>query len=312
MIREIAYQSREEWLEMRRGYVGGSEAGVVMGLNPYSSPYRLWAEKTGRLPEFTGNLTTRVGAYLEEFVAGLFTEETGKKVRRKNRMLVNDLYPFACADIDRLVVGEKALLEIKTTNSFPVMKKVRGGEYPEQWYCQMTHYLAVTGLERAYLGVLVNCRDFFPFTLERDQGEIDALMEAERDFWKLVQEDRPPAADGSPSTSGALQAVYGECQEGQVSLFGREALFQEYKMLLEQQKAKMARIRQIKQTLMLDLGECEEGACGRFRVSWKQQKRAFVSREKLLDVYPKLDLSKVMRVSKYRRFQIQEERDAVN
>ena len=105
MIKEFSYQDREEWLALRRQYIGGSDAGAVMGMNPYKSPYALWAEKTGQIQEFEGNLTTEVGSYLEDFVAQLFTRETGKSVRRKNRMMVNSEYPWACADVDRMVIG---------------------------------------------------------------------------------------------------------------------------------------------------------------------------------------------------------------
>ena len=158
-MNEIAYGSREEWLALRRGYIGGSDAAAVLGLDEYKSAYSLWAEKTGRIPEFAGNIATRTGQCLEQFVAELWSEETGKKVRRKNRILTNDVYPWACADVDRMVVGEKALLEIKTTNSFPIMRTCRGGEFPDRWYCQMMHYMAVTGCEKAYLAVLLNCRE---------------------------------------------------------------------------------------------------------------------------------------------------------
>ena len=84
-ITGIEYRSHEEWLELRKGFIGGSDAGAVMGMNPYSSPFAVWAEKTGKVEGFAGNLTTKVGAYLEDLVAQLFTEETGKKVRRKIR-----------------------------------------------------------------------------------------------------------------------------------------------------------------------------------------------------------------------------------
>lgn len=303
--------SRSEWLVRRKKSIGGSDAAAIVGLSAYASPYTVWADKTGRLPDKPDTEAMRQGRDLEDYVARRWEEETGKRVKRVNAMLYRPEYPFAHADVDRWVVGENAGLECKTTSTLNI-KKFKGVEFPEQYYVQCVHYMAVTGADRWYLAVMILGQDFLIYTLERDQEEIDALMEAERDFWNLVQADRPPAPDGSMATSGALQAVYAEGLEGQVSLFGRESLFQEYKMLLEQQKTTMARIRQIKQTLMLDLGECETGSCGRFTVSWKQQKRAFVSREKLLDVYPKLDLSKVMSVSKYRRFQIQEERDAIN
>lgn len=308
MIRNIAYKDKEEWLSIRKNYIGGSEAGALIGLNEHETPYTLWAKKTGRIPEFAGNVTTRVGAYLEELVAKMFSEETGKHVRKKNRIIVNDAYPFACADVDRIVVGEPALLEIKTTNSIPVMRKTKAGEYPNTWYCQMTHYLAVTGLERAYLAVLVGGREFLTFTLERDQAEIDALMEAERKFWTLVENDTPPGMDGSVVTSAALRDVYKDTGNGDVvDLQEREMLLLEYRRLLAVRSENEKRIRQIKQTLMQDLAGAEEGRCGNFRVGWKPQKRVFLSAEKLRQVYPRLDLSKVMSVAKYRRFSVQEE-----
>ena len=123
MIKKVSTTSHEDWLSLRSKYIGGSDAAAVVGMSPFSSPYSLWAEKTGKIPEFEGNLTTEVGSYLEEFVAKLFERETGKKVRRKNRMLINTDYPWAFGDVDRMVVGEKAFLEIKTTNSFPIMKQ---------------------------------------------------------------------------------------------------------------------------------------------------------------------------------------------
>ena len=208
MIEKIKYENHEEWLSIRSKYIGGSDAGAVVGLNPYKSAYALWAEKTGKVPGFEGNLTTKVGAYLEELVAKLFEEETGKKVQRMNTSIHNTDYPYAIANIDRKVIGEKALLEIKTTNSIPIMKQLRGTEFPEAYYAQVVHYLAVTGLEKAYLAVLVNCRELKIYELERDQAEIDALMGAEDAFWKLVESDTPPAVDGSDSTGDTLLSMY--------------------------------------------------------------------------------------------------------
>lgn len=40
--------TRLEWLELRREGIGGSDASVVMGENPYRSILQLWEEKTGR------------------------------------------------------------------------------------------------------------------------------------------------------------------------------------------------------------------------------------------------------------------------
>ena len=37
----------DRWLEMRRTGFGGSDAAAALGLNRYSSPYKLFCEKLG-------------------------------------------------------------------------------------------------------------------------------------------------------------------------------------------------------------------------------------------------------------------------
>lgn len=302
-----AGMSREEWLEKRKGSIGGSDAAAILGLSRFSTPYTVWADKTGRLSPAEDTEATRQGRDLEEYVARRWTEETGKRVGKVNAMLYNPAYPFAHADVDRRVIGESAGLECKTTSAIS-LKRFRGVEFPEQYYVQCVHYLAVTGWDRWYLAVLVLGREFLHYTLERDQAEIDALMEAERKFWTLVENDTPPGMDGSLVTSAALRDVYKDTGSGDVvDLQEREMLLLEYRRLLAVRSENEKRIRQIKQTLMQDLAGAEEGRCGNFRVGWKPQKRVFLSAEKLRQVYPRLDLSKVMSVAKYRRFSVQEE-----
>lgn len=306
MIKEINYFSKEEWLSIRKGYIGGSDAGAVLGLNPYKSAYSLWAEKTGRIPEFEGNTITRVGSYLEELVADMFSEETCKKVRRKNRILVNDAYPWACADVDRLIVGEKALLEIKTTNSPVAMKKFRNGEYPEQWYCQMTHYLAVTGLEKAYLAVLIECRDFKIFELERDQEEIDALMNAEKAFWEGVKNNTPPTADGLPSTSETLTALYPQSNAETVDLFGYENDLDQYLSISAQIKALEAQKDEVANKVKAFLGEAGRGENERFRVSWTTSERKSLDSKRLVAEHPEINLNDYYKISASRTFRVTE------
>lgn len=38
--------TREEWLKMRKSGIGGSDAGAIFGLNPYSSPINVYQDKT--------------------------------------------------------------------------------------------------------------------------------------------------------------------------------------------------------------------------------------------------------------------------
>ena len=108
--------TRDKWLEARRSAIGGSDAAAIIGLNQYSSPYSVWADKTGRLPEKPDNEAMRQGRDLEEYVASRWREETGKKTHRVNAILYNKDIPFAHANVDRWVTGENAGLECKTTS----------------------------------------------------------------------------------------------------------------------------------------------------------------------------------------------------
>lgn len=236
MIKEFKTSSREEWRDLRGSYIGGSDAASVVGLNPFKSIYSLWAEKTKRLPAFEGNLATEVGTYLEEFIAKKFTEETGRKVRRNNRSLINDKYPWAIANIDREIVGEDAGLEIKFTSELN-LKRFKDGEYPANYYVQCVHYLAVTGRSRWYLAVLVGNKEFKWYVIERDEAEIKALMEAERDLFERIQAGSPPAVDGTASTSESLSVLYPKSDEATVDLFTLEADLKEYMALSIQIKA---------------------------------------------------------------------------
>lgn len=307
MIKEIAYQNKEEWLKLRRELgIGGSDAGAVIGFNPYKSAYTLWAEKTNRVPEFEGNLTTEVGSFLEEFVAQMFTKETGKKVRRKNRILVNEDYPFAFADVDRMVVGEDSILEIKTTNSFPIMKQARKGEFPEQYYAQVVHYLAVTGAKKAYLAVLIECRDFKIFELERDEDEISALMNAEKEFWNLVQTDTPPTADCLKSTSDTLVAIYPTSNADSVNLFGYENELSQYMAVQAQIKALEEQKDAIANRIKAYLGEAGRGESEGYKVSWSSSERKTFDSKAFAKDNPNVDMSKYYKVSNVRTFKVSE------
>ncbi len=310
MITRIKTESREEWKALRKGYIGGSDAAAVVGMNPFCSPWSLWAEKVGAAPEFEGNLATEVGTYLEEFVAKKFEAETGKTVRRCNLSMVNDKYPWAIANIDRDVVGEDAGLEIKTTSELNT-RRFKNGEYPANYYCQCVHYLAVTGKARWYLAVLIGNREFKLFTIERDEDEIKALMEAEEEFWNgHVLTQIPPEADGSKATTEAIRQAFPEAedQDEEADLREADTWLENYMELgeqihaLEQEREKNAnRIKAL-------LGSRATGEASRYSVSWKNSTRSSFDAKRFAAKNPGMDLSGFYKSSSYRTFKVTERR----
>lgn len=304
-ITKVKTANHEEWLKLRSQYIGGSDAAAVVGLNAYTSPYSLWAEKTGKVPGFSGNLATEVGTYLEEFVAQKFAQETGKKVRKCNLSFLNSEYPFAIANIDREIVGEDAGLEIKTTDSLN-LKKFKGGEYPANYYCQMVHYLAVTGKQRWYLAVLIGNKEFKWFVLDRDEAEIAALMGAEADFWELVKKDIPPAVDGSKATSEAINAIYANSNDTVVDLHSFGMDMRRYMALKQQAKELDTQAEEIANHIKATMGEAGRGECADYKISWKSQTRRTFDSKRFARENPDIDLSSYYNSSSSRVFRVSE------
>lgn len=300
--------NREEWLKDRKKGIGGSDAAAIIGLNPYSTAYSVWADKLDLVPPKQDSEAMRQGRDFEDIVAHRFMEATGKKVRRKNSIIRNPEYPFAHATVDRLVVGENAGLECKTTSSLN-LKKFRDGEYPDTYYCQCVHYMAVTGADRWHLAVLVLGKEFLWYTIERNQDEIDALMAEEKYFWETyVEQKKQPPVDGYKPTTEAINTIYKDAisNETPVDLFGRESLFENLANVKAQIKELKCVQEEYEQTIKTDLGENETGQVGRFLVSWKPQNRTTFDYKKFAADNPSVDLSDYYKISTSRILRIKE------
>jgi len=283
---------RGEWLELRRQGIGGSDAAAIVGLDRYRSAFDVYAEKIGLKPEQPDNEAMRQGRDLEQYVAERFMEATGKKVRRRNAMLQHPEYPFMIANIDRWVVGENAGLECKTTSVLN-RAKFSQGEFPPNYYVQCVHYMAVTGAEHWYLAVLVLNKAFHVFTIERDEAEIEALIEAEKHFWENhVLKQIPPTPDGSETTSEVIKQLFPEAREREeVVLFGYEDKIEQYLELDVRVKELECERDKLKQELQLAMADAEIGRAQGYVVEWKNQVRQSLDTKKLkseqIEIYEK-------------------------
>ena len=245
----------------------------------------------------------RLGRDLEDYVAKRFTEKTGKKVRRENNIIYNDDYPFAHANVDRLIVGEDAGLECKTT-SVMNLKKFKNGAFPDNYYVQCVHYLMVTGCKRWYLAVLVLGEGFYDFTIERDEEEIAALAKSEETFWEYVQSKTPPLVDGSESTTTALSAMYPDSTDNSVGLMAYDRDLAEYIALSAQIKALEARKDECANKVKAFMQEAGKGESERYRVSYVTAERNNFDAKKFAADHADIDLSEYYKKSKYRTFKV--------
>ena len=206
--------TRDDWLAVRKHGIGSSDAGAAVGLNPYQSMLELWMVKTGRdtdLPKIDANDDTTpafFGTLFEPLVASLYTRRTGNRVRRINSVLQHPEIPFMLANVDREIIGvdDVQILECKTAGEFG-SRLWRDG-VPEYVQLQVQHQLSVTGKFSAHVCVLLCGQEIRIYRIDRDDALIARLIELERQFWRYVETDTPPPADGSESADTALRCLY--------------------------------------------------------------------------------------------------------
>ena len=300
-IRQIKREGKEEWLNLRRQYIGGSDAAAVCGLNEFQSPYALWCEKKGITPAFEGNLRTEVGTFLEDFIAKKFETETGKKVRRSNFTFINDQYPWAIADIDREIVGENAGLECKSTSDLN-LRHYKNGDYPSRFYAQCVHYMAVKGYDRYYLAVLIGNSDFKIFVIERDGQEIEALMDAEKQFSEWMKSGEEPPAN--PVDVNSIELAHPIGNGTSIELFGSQNIMRRYLEIKSEIAAMEKEADGIAATLKQDMGDAEKGTDGEFICTWANRTRTTFDKKAFQEANPGIDLSKYEKTTAYREFSI--------
>lgn len=265
---------REEWLALRKKSIGGSDAAALLGLSPFASKYSVWAEKRGILPEdpeLEESEAVRQGRELEDYVAKRWQEATGKKCHRVNAMLYNPDLPFAHANVDRMVVGEDAGLECKTTTRLN-LRKFEQGEFPAHYYVQCVHYMLVTGASRWYLAVLVLGKGFYVYTIERDDAEIEALRQVEETFWnRHIVPGIQPEVDGTEHTDKAIQAAF-PGGGAPIELFSADSAIAAYLAAKELEKEAKRRADAAKQQIMAEMGNAEQAtaAGGKYRIKWSR------------------------------------------
>lgn len=183
----------EEWRKLRTIGIGGSDAGAILGLNKYASPLTVYFQKK-EVKGFEGNLATEWGQILEDPIRKKIEKEFAVKVYKVEGMFTSELYPFANANIDGIIDTGKNFLTmgnnvVSGIGGCEIKTSSRGegfgdDEVPDSYYCQVQHYMAVTGFNWFLLTVFfLHNKTAKHYIIGRNDDFISSLMEREREFW---------------------------------------------------------------------------------------------------------------------------------
>ena len=295
-----------DWLEYRKQGIGGSDASVVCGINRYKSPVELWMDKTGQIPPQEAGEAAYWGTQLEPFVRAEFTKRTGIEVSQFKNLLQSEEHPFMLANLDGICEVPDygtCIFEAKTASAY------KAGEWedtiPDEYMCQIQHYMAVTGYAGAYIAVLIGGNTFRWKFVERDEELISMLIELETDFWNHVQDCTPPPLDGSDASAKFLaQRFPSSTPTSHITLPDTAAdLLSEYDEACAQLEIVTEKKQKAENLLKEMMGENEVGTAGGRVVTWKSVAQERLDSKTLKAEHPTL-YKKYANKSSYRRFTI--------
>lgn len=295
-----------DWLEYRKQGIGGSDASVVCGISRYKSPVGLWLEKTGQLPPQEAGEAAYWGTQLETLVRAEFSKRTGIEVRIINQILQSEEHPFMLANLDGVCevpgIGP-CIFEAKTASAYKV------GEWedtiPDEYMCQIQHYMAVTGYAGAYIAVLIGGNTFRWRFIDRDEELISMLIELESDFWSHVQDGTPPPLDGSDTSAKFLSERFPDSiPQSHITLPESAAdLLAQYDEACERLETVTEQKQRAENLLKEMLGDNEVGTSGDRVITWKSVSQERLDSRTLKAEHPAL-CKKYTNKTSYRRFTI--------
>src|SRR5215216_5589213 len=148
----------------RRGYVGGSDARIILDRDE-NALLRLWQEKRGEIgPEdLSGNLLVQFGCATEELNRRWFERETGHSIGAVQRCVRHPKLEWVGATLDGIVPDDGAVFEAKFMLPWNFAEDVAADKH----MAQLQYNMLVTGSRRAYLSILTG---YWRFAFSRTPG----------------------------------------------------------------------------------------------------------------------------------------------
>lgn len=195
--------------EQRKKGLGGTDCATVMGLSPYRTPYELWLIKTGRKEEETilNEDRLRLRHAHEDTIANEYEVQKSVKLRRVNQTVFHKLLPFMLCNLDRVITGQRKIVECKTSTAWLRQDWGVSGsdEAPMHYILQVQHQLACSEYDDADIAALIDIDDYRIYPTPRNDKIIAKIEEACERFWvdNVLADVAPPA-----TTRGDLKLMY--------------------------------------------------------------------------------------------------------
>jgi predicted phage-related endonuclease len=196
-------QSRPKRLN-RRGFIGGSDAQVIMGSDE-AALLRLWREKRGEAePEdLSDNLIVQLGLVTEPLNRHWFERNTGHVITDVQRWIEHSVIRWMAATLDGMVEQAGLVFEAK----FMLPWSFSEDAAAEKYMPQLQHNMWVTNAKAAALSIITGGGRWVEITIPADPLYQHLLLTAEKKFWRCVESGEPPRLFGLEPPRPRIEAT---------------------------------------------------------------------------------------------------------
>lgn len=270
----------KQWHEDRLNGIGGSEASIILGINPWQSRLELYHKKVNRIiPDDNdkSNIIFDIGHALEPVIAKYYTKMTNRVIESRPQK-THPEYPFITGNIDREIVKSERLnpgiLEIKTKGAHI---NWHDQDIPPYYIVQLQQYLAVYGYSWGSFAVLdLEKREISITDVERDESLINYIIEEEKQFWNYnILQKIPPEIEPTEACLSFLKETYKTPEPITIDLIGnREATWKAEELnRIKKTYKELDSIETDCKTFFMNLMKNAEVAIGNnYIITWKKDK----------------------------------------
>jgi putative phage-type endonuclease len=246
-----------EWHAARATGIGGSDIAAICRTSPWTSPFALWAKKTGRIEDSIGSSeAAEWGTILEPVILDQFEKRSGLTLHKDVGTWANNERPWQLANPDAIWEkdGKFGIVEIKTSryeddwvNGVPAYYKTQ-----VQWYSQTFGFDTTI-----YVVALFAGSKFKVYELESDPFEMETNLAEVEKFRTYLENDTQPDFDGALSTYQTVRELHPEIDPAQEIELGE--LWVHASNALEEERKATAKAIEMKSRILDALGKAKKG-----------------------------------------------------
>lgn len=312
---------RDAWLAARRGGIGGSEVGALIGVSEYGTPFSVYNAKMREGKDLSDVPAVEWGHRWEDVVGAKTAEQIGLVDRFAGGLWADREKSFLRVTPDRFATRARSwkavgVIECKTAGdgdeweSGSITAGGQGtGRAPLSYRAQIQWQMGILGLPLGWLGCYVSnrARDFYVVEIDFDREWFREMVDAAERLWVAnILAEEPPMHDlRHPMTEELLKEINPVVMKPSVDLPDEaEDWLRDYKRIKAEADKAEKNLREIKNFFRMWTGDAGAGYLGERKVvSYPTVNGSRIDVEALKRDFPEV-AEKVTVKTQYRRMTI--------